>query len=130
MGDLKASKQCENFICRPRLSRTSPPQSDLSIGNGTGERQYRPGLDRGFRLSSLRSSVILQAEYVAAALDMESAVRDAVAEHSLNPQNIEAAIRKALLPRLFSLTGLDKAKIITERIVEITRIGIARGGHA
>jgi type I restriction enzyme R subunit len=71
-----------------------------------------------------------QAEYVAAALDMESAVKDAVAEHSINPQNIEAAIRQALLPRLFSLTGLDKAKIITERVVEITRIGIARGGHA
>jgi type I restriction enzyme R subunit len=71
-----------------------------------------------------------QSEYVAAALDMEAAVKDAVAEHSLNPQNIEAAIRKALLPRLFSLTGLDRAKIITERIVEITRIGIARGGHA
>ncbi|MCC5982630.1 MAG: type I restriction endonuclease subunit R [Oceanicaulis sp.] len=71
-----------------------------------------------------------QAGYVAAALDMETAVRDAVAEHSLNPQNIEAAIRKAILPRLFSLTGLEKAKVITERIVEITRIGIARGGRA
>lgn len=70
-----------------------------------------------------------QADYVAAALDIESAVRDAVAENSLNPQNIEAAIRKALLPRLFSLTGLEKAKAITERIVEITRIGIARGGR-
>jgi type I restriction enzyme R subunit len=71
-----------------------------------------------------------QAGYVAAALDIETAVRDAVAEHSLNPQNIEAAIRKALLPQLFTLAGLDKAKTITERIVEVTRIGIARGGAA
>lgn len=71
-----------------------------------------------------------QKDYVAAAIDIEASVKDAVAEHSLNPQNIEAAIRKALLPRLFSLTGLDKAKSITERIVEITRIGIARGGRA
>lgn len=71
-----------------------------------------------------------QDDYVSAAIDIEVSVKDAVAEHSLNPQNIEAAIRKALLPRLFSLTGLDKAKSITERIVEITRIGIARGGGA
>ena len=65
---------------------------------------------------------------VEASLGMEKAVEKAIAENSLNPANIEAAIRKALLPRLFSLVGLDKAKIITERIVEITRIGLARGG--
>lgn len=69
-----------------------------------------------------------QSEYEKAALDMEQAVTDAVAENSLNPANIEAAIRKALLPRLFGLTGLDKAKTITEKVVEITRIGRARGG--
>ncbi len=71
-----------------------------------------------------------QPDYVKTALDIETAVNNAVAENSLNPQNIEASIRKALLPRLFSLAGLDKAKAITERIVEITRIGIARGGHS
>ena len=65
-------------------------------------------------------------EYVKAALDMEKSVRSAIAENSLNPANIEAAIRKALLPRLFGLTGLDKAKVITEQIVRITRIGLAR----
>ncbi|WP_334190223.1 type I restriction endonuclease subunit R [Noviherbaspirillum sp.] len=67
-----------------------------------------------------------QNDYIAAALDIEEAVRDAVAENSLNPQNIEAAIRKALLPRLYALTGLDRAKSITDRLVEITRFGIAR----
>ena len=65
---------------------------------------------------------------VEASLDMEKAVEKAIAENSLNPANIESAIRKAVLPRLFSIVGLDKAKIITERIVEITRIGLARGG--
>ena len=65
-------------------------------------------------------------EYVKAALDMEKGVESAIAENSLNPANIEAAIRKTLLPRLFGLTGLDKAKVITERIVGITRIGLAR----
>ena len=43
---------------------------------------------------------------------------------------IEEAIRKALLPRLFGLTGLDKAKVITEKVVEVTRIGLARGSGA
>ncbi len=69
-----------------------------------------------------------QAEFVRAALDMEKFVECAIAENSLNPANIEAAIRKALLPRLFGLTGLDMAKIITEKIIEITRVGLARGG--
>jgi type I restriction enzyme R subunit len=67
-----------------------------------------------------------QNDFVAAALDIEGAVRDAVAENSLNPQNIEAAIRKALLPKLYALTGLDRAKTITDRVVEITRVGISR----
>lgn len=71
-----------------------------------------------------------ESAFVAAAIDIEIAVKNAVAEHSLNPQNIEAAIRKALLPRLFSFTGLDKAKAITERVVDVTRIGIARGGNS
>jgi type I restriction enzyme R subunit len=35
----------------------------------------------------------------------DTVVRDAVAEHSLNPQNIEAAIRKGLLPMLFGRAG-------------------------
>lgn len=61
------------------------------------------------------------------ALDIESAVHTAVAENSLNPQNIEAAIRKALLPMLFSLLGLDDAKQVIEQIVTVTRVGLSRG---
>jgi type I restriction enzyme R subunit len=68
-----------------------------------------------------------QEEFIQATLDMEKSVESAIAENSLNPANIEAAIRKALLPRLFGLTGLDKAKVITEKVVEVTRIGLARG---
>lgn len=61
------------------------------------------------------------------ALDIEGAVHTAVAENSLNPQNIEAAIRKALLPMLFNLIGLDDAKQVIEQIVTVTRIGLSRG---
>ncbi|WP_284126595.1 type I restriction endonuclease subunit R [Parerythrobacter aestuarii] len=71
-----------------------------------------------------------QQDFIRAALDMEKSVESAIAENSLNPANIEAAIRKALLPRLFGLTGLDKAKVITEKVVEVTRIGLARGSGA
>lgn len=67
-----------------------------------------------------------QAAFIAAALDVDRVVRDAVAEHSLNPQNIEAAIRKALLPQLFALMGLDKAKVAVDQVIQITRVGLAR----
>lgn len=53
-------------------------------------------------------------------------MRTAVAENSLNLQNVDAAIRKALLPRLFALLGLDVAKGVIDQIVHITRVGIGR----
>ena len=57
-------------------------------------------------------------------------VDDAVAVHSINPQNIEAAIRKQLLPVVFRQcksvgAGMDQAKQIVESIVQITRVGLA-----
>ena len=61
------------------------------------------------------------------AFGMDAAVRDAVAENSLNPQNIEAAIRKALLPRLFAVMGLDRAKEAIDQVIQVTRIGLSRG---
>jgi len=64
--------------------------------------------------------------FTGTALDIDRMVQTAVAENSLNPANIEAAIRKAILPRLFSLTGLDLAKAITDQVVEVTRVGLSR----
>lgn len=64
--------------------------------------------------------------YTAAALDIEPIVTTAVAENSLNPASIEAAIRQAVLPRLFPLTGLDHARTITDQVVEVTRVGLSR----
>ncbi len=61
------------------------------------------------------------------ALAIDEVVRSSVAEHSLNPQNIEAEIRKQLLPRLFRKIGLDKAKDVIEQVVQITRIGLSKG---
>lgn len=61
------------------------------------------------------------------ALKIEAVVADAVAENSLSPQNIETAVRKNLLPLLFKKFGLDRAKDITNKIVEVTKLGLARG---
>ncbi|WP_341022303.1 HsdR family type I site-specific deoxyribonuclease [Brevundimonas diminuta] len=65
-------------------------------------------------------------EFATAALDIDRMVQTAVAENSLNPANVEAAIRKSVLPRLFALTGLDLARSITDQVVEVTRVGILR----
>ena len=62
------------------------------------------------------------------ARDIDEVVRQALAEHSLNPQNIEAAIRQALLPRFFGLMGLDKARDAIEQVMHVTRVGLARKG--
>jgi len=70
---------------------------------------------------------VAQRAYVDEALALDAIVRDAIAENSLNPQNIESAIRKGVLPRLFERMGLDRAKDVTEQIIQITRIGLSRG---
>ena len=63
---------------------------------------------------------------VAQALEFDEVVRTAVAENSLSPQSIEAAIRKGLLPLLFGKLGLDRAKEAVEQIVQITRLGVGK----
>ncbi|CAG2258193.1 type I restriction endonuclease subunit R [Burkholderia sola] len=67
-----------------------------------------------------------QAVWIGQAKEIDAVVQQAVAEHSLNPQNIEAAIRKALLPKLFGLMGLDIAKEAIDQVIQVTRVGLAR----
>jgi type I restriction enzyme, R subunit len=66
------------------------------------------------------------ATFIEQAIAIDVVVRDAVAENSLNPQNIEAAIRKSLLPLLFTSVGLDNAKLVIEQIIQIARVGLSR----
>ena len=61
------------------------------------------------------------------ATNIDTVVTNAVAENSLSPQNIETAVRKNLLPLLFKRFGLDRAKSIIDQIVEVTKLGLARG---
>ncbi|WP_333679145.1 HsdR family type I site-specific deoxyribonuclease [Dyella sp.] len=64
--------------------------------------------------------------FVNLALDIDTNVQDAVGENSLNPQGIEAAIRQRLLPKLFSLMGLDNARAAVDQIVQVVRSALSR----
>jgi type I restriction enzyme, R subunit len=63
------------------------------------------------------------------ALNIDHIVDQAVAEHSLNPQSIEAEIRKGLLPGLFKQVGMEKAKTIIEEVIRIVRVGLECGNR-
>ena len=63
------------------------------------------------------------------AFSVDDAVIMAVNEHSINPQNIEAEIRKKLLPVFFKEckmlgSGMDQAKAMLEMVIQITRVGL------
>lgn len=60
------------------------------------------------------------------ALAISAVVQNAVAEHSLNAQNIEAAIRKGLLKLLYAPLGLDRANDVIARVLQMTRIGLGQ----
>lgn len=71
----------------------------------------------------------VQDKWIKLAFAVDSGVMLAVEENSINPQNIEADIRKKLLPRMFQECkniggGMNQAKKIVEMIVQITRIGL------
>jgi type I restriction enzyme R subunit len=71
-------------------------------------------------------SVVERERFTALALNIDTVVCNAIAETSLNPQSIEATIRKNLLPQLFEVMGLDSAKAVVEQVIQITRIGLSR----
>ena len=73
---------------------------------------------------------LIQDKWVKLAFDVDQSVEASVAENSINPQNIEADIRKKLLPRMFQECkaiggGMDQAKKIVEMVVQITRVGLS-----
>lgn len=71
----------------------------------------------------------VQDKWAKLAFEIDAAVEKSVAENSINPQNIEADIRKQLLPLLFREckavgAGMDQAKSMVEYVVQITRVGL------
>ncbi len=74
-----------------------------------------------------------QGSWINLAFNIDDVVEKAVAEHSINPQNIEAEIRKKLLPLMFKECknngyGMDQAKAVVELVVQITRVGLIGNG--
>ncbi len=72
----------------------------------------------------------VQEHWVKLAFNLDEMVMTSVAEHSINPQNIESDIRKKLLPLLFKEckavgAGMDQAKAMVEWVVQITRVGLS-----
>ena len=65
-------------------------------------------------------------QLVEEALAIDGVVKSAMLEHSLSPKSMEAAIRKGLLPRLFELFGMDKAKKLIEWVIKVTRVRLSR----
>ena len=70
-----------------------------------------------------------QQDWVELSFTIDVLVSTAVAENSINPQNIEADIRKKLLPLIFKEcktigAGMDQAKGIVEMVVQITRVAL------
>lgn len=71
----------------------------------------------------------VQDKWVKLAFEVDQTVETSVAENSINPQNIEADIRKKLLPLMFKEAkavggGMDQARKLVEMIVQITRVGL------
>lgn len=65
-------------------------------------------------------------DWATEALAIDAVVNQSIAEHSLNTQDIESSIRKALLPPLFKRFGMDMAKEIIDSVLEIVRVGLSR----
>ncbi|MFD1199143.1 type I restriction endonuclease subunit R [Brucella gallinifaecis] len=66
-------------------------------------------------------------QYVELCISIDDIITVAVAENSLNTQDIEASVRKKLLPLLFKRLGLESAKSVVDKIVEIIRLGLSKG---
>ena len=87
---------------------------------------FKKHLPEGFALQDQQ----VQDKWVKQAFHIDSIVDSAVAEHSINPQNIEAEIRKKLLPLMFNEckaigAGSNQAKTMVEAIVQIVRVGLS-----
>ena len=75
----------------------------------------------------LGDNVLSEDECFNYALQIDEIVTAAVAEFSINPQEIENQIRRKLIPVLFKAIGMDKTQAIITDVIKITRLGVS--GH-
>ena len=71
----------------------------------------------------------MQDQWTKLAFEVDDIIISAVAENSLNPQDIEKAVKTRLLPLLFAAcreagAGMDQVHRITESLVQILRVGL------
>ena len=64
--------------------------------------------------------------YTEHSLKIDEIVDQAVAENSLNTQNIEKQIHKSLLPMLFKMIGMERANQVITQVIQITRVGLSK----
>ncbi|RAJ97093.1 type I restriction endonuclease subunit R [Aliidiomarina maris] len=85
---------------------------------------FKQNLPEAFALMDEQS----QGKWTGLAFKVDEIVSQSVSENSINPRNIEADIRKRLLPLIFAECkslggGIDQAKRIVESVVQIVRVG-------
>lgn len=69
-------------------------------------------------------------KWIKLAFQLDELVQDSLAVNSINPQNLEADLRKRLLPLLFAEckavgTDMAKTKKIIEHLIQLVRLGLA-----
>ncbi|NDZ13665.1 DEAD/DEAH box helicase [Variovorax sp. WS11] len=106
--------------------RATPGMPELLAHNGRARAYYGAIL---MALSDGEAAALDEARrnaHVQHALAISAVVQNAVAEHSLSAQSIEAAIRKGLLQLLYAPLGLDQANDVIARVLQMTRIGLGQ----
>ena len=73
----------------------------------------------------------VQEKWTKLAFEVDSIIVKAVAENSLNPQDIEKAVKTSLLPLLFTScreigAGMNQVNRIVETIIQILRVGLMK----
>ena len=68
---------------------------------------------------------LTQEQCIDYAFKIDQTVTNAVAEFSINPQEIENQINLGLLPMLFGDLGLEKAQALITDVIKVTRLGLA-----
>ena len=60
------------------------------------------------------------------AFAIDEVVKNAVAEYSINPSEIENAVSMQLLPLLFADLGVEDTQRLIEEVLKIVRLGLSR----
>lgn len=106
--------------------RATPGMPEVLVSNPQARAYYGAIL---IALGDQEASGLDEAQrsrYIDHALAISRVVQVALAEHSLNLQNIEAAIRKGLLQRLYAPLGLARANDVIGHVLQIIRVDMGR----